>query len=190
MKNIKKKLIGVSLGLCLLLTGCTSTKMIIQAKNTQVEASNKDLSVKYIEPVEVWSRLFAINCGTKVSLENSTDKVIAIDLDNSSITYKTAKGVYTSGVFYSYNFLSEMPKLLNRNLVIPPKTTIQVDLYPSDFMSNSVYKDKITGINIKHFYSDINTLQLVLSYSTDNKNLKNIIVSYELESIEVPMVVK
>lgn len=184
---MKKVLILICLSLCFLLTGCSSTKTIIKAKNTRVETLNKDLVVEYIEPVEVWAFISTLNCGTKVKLENTTDKIISIDLDSSSITYRTSEGVYTSRLFYSYNFLSEMPELLNKKLVIPPKTTIKVDLYPLDFMSNNIYRDKVVGIDVNHSYSSINTLQLVLGYTTNNnKNLKNLIVSYDLESIQVP----
>ena len=184
---MKKVLLILSLVLSFLMMGCSSTKWIVQAKNTHLETPNKDLIVEYIEPVKVWAFINSSNCGTKVKLENTTNKIISIDLDASSVTYRTSEGIYTSRLFYSYNFLSEMPELLNKKLVIPPKTTINVDLYPLDFMSNKIYKNKVVGININHFYSSINTLQLVLGYSINNqKDLKNLIVSYDLESVQVP----
>ena len=83
---MKKILLGFCLCLSFLLTGCSSTKWIVQAKNTHLETPNKDLIVEYIEPVEVWAFINALNCGTKVKLENTTDKIISIDLDSSSMT--------------------------------------------------------------------------------------------------------
>lgn len=175
---MKKVSLIFTIFISLFFMGCSSTQPTRVATGVQIERVSKELDVQLISTAKLFENSYigiSKEGGITLNVTNKTDDVIIINLGHSSMTLQgISMEPNTSRVVSGNDRIKNLGEA-SSNLILPPKGSMRITLYPSDLMDPQYNGyGTLLGFKITPAFKSYNKIKLLLAYYVEEGKEMNL----------------